>query len=236
VAETDLFKWRHYESEIILLCVRWYLRYSLSYRDLEEMMNERGLSVDHTTIYRWVQAYAPELEKRIRPHLRPTNDSYRVDETYIKVKGAWKYLYRAVDSTGQTVDFMLSAKRDARAAKRFFRKMLKAAKHQSPRVINVDWNKAYPLAVEELKEEEVLSVASQLRRCKYLNNIVEQWRRFIKRRVNPGLGFFNFNTARRTIGGYEVMNMIRKGQVEGIGKGAIRGQVRFVAGLFNFTA
>jgi transposase, IS6 family len=200
------------------------------------MMNERGLSVDHTTIYRWVQAYAPELERRIRPHLRLTNDSYRVDETYIKVKGAWKYLYRAVDSTGQTIDFMLSAKRDARAAKRFFRKMLKAAKPQSPRVINVDWNKVYPLAVEELKEEGILPSASQLRRCKYLNNIVEQDHRFIKRRVNPGLGFFNFNTARRTIGVYEVMNMIRKGQIEGIGKGDIRGQVRFVAGLFNVAA
>jgi transposase-like protein len=236
VAETDLFKWRHYESEIILLCVRWYLRYALSYRDLEEMMRERGLSVDHTTIYRWVQAYAPELEKRIRPHLRPTNDSYRVDETYIKIKGAWKYLYRAVDSTGQTIDFMLSAKRDARAAKRFFRKMLKASKHQSPRVINVDQNKAYPPAVEELKEEGILSIAAQLRRCEYLNNIVEQDHRFIKRRVNPGLSFFSFNTARRTIGGYEVMNMIRKGQVEGIGKGDIRGQVRFVADLFNVAA
>jgi transposase-like protein len=115
VAETNLFKWRHYQSDIILLCVRWYLRYALSYRDLEEMMNERGLALDHTTIYRWVQAYAPELEKRIRPHLRLTNDSYRVDETYIKVKGAWKYLYRAVDSTGQTIDFMLSARRDKRA-------------------------------------------------------------------------------------------------------------------------
>ncbi|HEY9433740.1 MAG TPA: IS6 family transposase [Blastocatellia bacterium] len=236
MAETDLFKWRHYESEIILLCVRWYLRYALSYRDLEEMMRERGLSVDHTTIYRWVQAYAPELEKRIRPHLRPTNDSYRVDETYIKIKGAWKYLYRAVDSTGQTIDFMLSAKRDARAAKRFFRKMLKASKHQSPRVINVDQNKAYPPAVEELKEEGILSIAAQLRRCEYLNNIVEQDHRFIKRRVNPGLSFFSFNTARRTIGGYEVMNMIRKGQVEGIGKGDIRGQVRFVADLFNVAA
>ena len=236
MAESDLFKWRHYQGEIILLCVRWYLRYALSYRDLEEMMRERGLSLDHTTIYRWVQAYAPELERRIRPHLRLTNDSYRVDETYIKVKGAWKYLYRAVDSTGQTIDFMLSAKRDARAAKRFFRKMLKAAKHQSPRVINVNWNKAYPLAVEELKEEGVLSVASQLRRCKYLNNILEQDHRFIKRRINPGLGFFSFNTARRTIGGYEVTNMIRKGQVEGIEKGDIRGQVRFVADLFKVAA
>jgi transposase, IS6 family len=129
--------------------------------------------------YRWVQAYAPELEKRIRPHLRLTNDSYRVDETYIKVKGAWKYLYRAVDSTGQTIDFMLSGRRDKRAAKRFFRKMLKVAKHQSPRVINVDQNKAYPPAIEELKNEGVLAATSQLRQCKYLNNILEQDHRFI---------------------------------------------------------
>jgi transposase, IS6 family len=184
----------------------------------------------------FVQRYAPELEKRSRPHLRPTNDSYRVDETYVKIKGQWYYLYRAVDSTGQTIDFMLSAKRDARAAKRFFRKMLKAASHSSPRVINVDKNPAYPPAVEELKKEGVLSIASQLRKCKYLNNIIEQDHRFIKRRVNPGLGFFSFKTARRTIGGYEVTNMIRKGQIEGIRKGDIRGQVRFVESLFKVAA
>jgi transposase, IS6 family len=103
------FKWRHYESEIILLCVRWYLRYALSYRDLEEMMTERGLSVVHTTIYRWVQAYAPEIDKRCRPHLKPTNDSWRVDETYVKVRGKWMYLYRALDSAGKTLDFLLNA-------------------------------------------------------------------------------------------------------------------------------
>jgi transposase, IS6 family len=160
----------------------------------------------------------------------------RVDETYVKIKGKWYYLYRAVDSTGQTIDFMLSAKRDAKAAKRFFRKMLKPPQHPSPRVINVDQNKAYPPAVEELKEEGILPSASQLRRCKYLNNIVEQDHRFIKRRVNHGLGFFSFKTARRTIGGYEVTNMIRKGQVEGIRKGDIRGQVRFVADLFKVAA
>jgi transposase, IS6 family len=215
VAESDPFKWRHYQGEIILLCVRWYLRYALSYRDLEEMMRERGLSLDHTTIYRWVQAYAPELEKRIRPHLRLTNNSYRVDETYVKINGKWKYLYRAVDSTGQTIDFMLSAKRDARAAKRFFRKMLKAASHSSPRVINVGKNPAYPPAVELLKEEGNFPSHTQLRRCKYLNNLIEQDRRFIKRRINPGLGFFSFNTAWRTIRGDETMNMIRKGQIAG---------------------
>jgi transposase, IS6 family len=199
------------------------------------MMRERGLSLAHTTIYIWVQAYAPELEKRIRPHLRLTNDSYRVDETYVKIKGEWKYLYRAVDSTGQTIDFMLSAKRDARAAKRFFRKMLKAASHSSPRVINVDKSPAYPLAVEQLKEEGILPNHTQLRQCKYLNNILEQDHRFIKRRVNPGLGLFSFNTARRTISGYETMNIIRKGQIEGVGKGDIQGQVRFVSSLFSIA-
>jgi len=216
--------------------VRWYLRYALSYRDLEEMMRERNLTVDHTTIYRWVQKYALELEKRIRPHLRLTNDSYRIDETYVKIKGKWYYLYRAVDSSGQTIDFMLSAKRDTKAAKRFFRKMLKASQHQSPRVINVDRNNAYPPAVEELKKEGVFPVTSQLRQCKYLNNILEQDHRFIKRRVNPGLGFFSFNTARRTASGYETMNIIRKGQIEGVGKGDIRGQVRFVSNLFRIAA
>ena len=114
------FKWRHFERKIILLNVRWYLRYALSYRDLEEMMQRRGLTVAHTTIYRWVQRYSPEMEKRCRPNLRPTNDSYRVDETYIKVKGEWKYLHRAVDSQGNTVEFLLRAKRDTNAAKRFF--------------------------------------------------------------------------------------------------------------------
>jgi transposase-like protein len=176
------------------------------------------------------------LEKRSRPHLRPTNDSYRVDETYVKIKGRWYYLYRAVDSTGQTIDFLLSAKRDARAAKRFFRKMLKAASHSSPRVVNVDKNPTYPPAVEQLKEEGTLPNHTQLRQCKYLNNIIEQDHRFIKRRVNPSLGFFSFNTARRTISGYETINIIRKGQVEGIGKGDIRGQVRFVSTLFTIAA
>jgi transposase, IS6 family len=138
------FKWRHFLPDIILLNVCWYCRYALSYRDLEEMLLERGIKVDHTTIYRWVQAYAPELDKRIRPHLNSTNDSWKVDETYIKVKGVWKYLYRAIDSLGNTLDFMLSAKRDAKAVKRFFQKVLKGPWTEIPRVINVDKNPAYP--------------------------------------------------------------------------------------------
>src|SRR5215469_16388617 len=132
------FKWRHFEAEIILLCVRWYLRYSLSYRDLEEIMQERGLRVDHTTIYRWVQHYAPELDRRCRPHLKATTDSWRVDETYVKVKGVWMYLYRAVDSAGNTLEFWLSAPRDATAVKRFFSKAFAAAHSTTPRVITVD--------------------------------------------------------------------------------------------------
>lgn len=206
------FKWRHFQGEIILLCVRWYLRYPLSYRNLEEMMSERGLSVNHTTVYRWVQAYAPELDKRCREHLRPTNDSWRVDETYIEVKGKWKYLYRAVDSEGNTLDFLLTAKRDAQASVRFFRKMLNATHTKAPRVVNVDKNAAYPKAIDSLKASQMLPETTELRQNKYLNNRIEQDHRFIKRLVNPGMGFGSFNTARRTLQGYEAMNMIRKGQ------------------------
>jgi len=230
------FKWRHFESEIILLCVRWYLRYSLSYRDLEEMMRERGLHVDHTTIYRWVQHYAPELEQRCRPHLKATTDSWRVDETYVKIKGTWMYLYRAVDSEGNTLEFLLSPTRDAAAAKQFFRKTLGATHTTSPRVITVDKNAAYPKAMGELKATGELPESSELRQVKYLNNIVEQDHRFIKRLVKPGMGFFSFESAWRTLQGYEVMHMVRKGQMRGIEKGDIMGQVAFIADLFGVAA
>jgi transposase, IS6 family len=195
------FKWRHFEAEIMLLCVRWYLRYALSYRDLEEMMVERGITVDHTTIYRWVQRYAPELEKRCRPHLKTTTDSWRVDETYVKIKGVWMYLYRAVDSQGSTLDFHLSPTRDAQAAKRFFSKVLGASHTMTPRVITADKNAAYPKALHELKQEEIIPEGCQLRQSKYLNNLVEQDHRFIKRLVKPGMGFFSFETAWRTLQG-----------------------------------
>jgi transposase-like protein len=209
---THPFKGRHYQAEIIVLCGRWYLRYSLSYRDLEEMMTERGLTVDHSTMARWVLAYAPELEKRVKPQLKPTNDSWRVDETYIKVKGEWLYQYRAVDSDGQTVEFGFSAKRDVAAAQAFFEKALGAPHTVPPRVINVDKNAAYPTAVETLKALEHLAPDCELRQVKYLNNLIEQDHRFIKRRTRPGLGFFAFDTARWTLAGFETMNMVRKGQ------------------------
>lgn len=230
------FKWRHFEAKIILLCVRWYLRYSLSYRDLEEMMLERGLHVDHTTIYRWVQRYAPELEKRCRPHLKATTDSWRVDETYVKIKGTWMYLYRAVDSHGDTLEFLLSATRDAEAAKCFFLKALGASHTTTPRVITVDKNAAYPKALKELKAADTVPDVCELRQVKYLNNIVEQDHRFIKWLVKPGLGFFSFETAWRTLRGYEAMNMMRKGQIQGVEKGDIRGQVTFIATLFGVAA
>ncbi len=188
MSSPSLFKWRHFLPDVILLNVRWYCRYPLSYRDLEEMMSERGVEVDHSTINRWVLKSALELDKRIRPHLHPTNDSWRVDETYIKaecrrgnlpppnllVKGQWKYLYRAVDSEGNTLDFLLSAKRDTRAAERFLGKTLSASHTQMPRVINVDKNAAYPPAVNDLKAEEQLPETTEIRQVKYLNNIVEQ--------------------------------------------------------------
>ena len=151
-------------------------------------MQERGMKVDHSTINRWVLQYAPELDKWIRRHLKPTNDSWRVDETYIKVKGAWQYLYRAVDSEGNTLDFMLSAKRDAKAAARFFRKVFKGQHTQAPRVITVDKNAAYPGAMETLKEDEAIDSETELRQSKYLNNIIEQDHRKIKRIVKPNDG------------------------------------------------
>ena len=153
-----LFKWRHFEPAVITCAVGWYLRFSLSYRNVEELLTERGLTADHTTVWRWVQRYAPELNKRCRRELKPTNRSWRVDETYVRVKGKWTYLYRAVDSTGATIDFLLAARRDAAAAKRFFRNALCAPGHPRPRVINVDGNPSYPKVVAELKRRESWAV------------------------------------------------------------------------------
>jgi transposase, IS6 family len=236
MTEQNPFKWRHFQADIILLCVRWYLRYALSYRDLEEIMLERGLHVDHSTMYRWVQQYAPELEKRCRPYLKPPTDSWRVDETYIKIKKVWMYLYRAVDSEGKTLDFWLSPTRDGEAAKHFFLKTLAASHTSSPRVINVDKNAAYPKAFAEMKAEGHLPESCELRQVKYLNNLVEQDHRFIKRLTKPGMGFFSFETAWRTLQGYEMMNMMRKGQLQGVDKGDIRSQIALVNKLFGMAA
>ena len=149
-------KGRQFTAEVIVWAVRWSLMLPVSYRELALMLRDRGTAVDHTTIFRWIQAYAPELEKKIRPHLRPTNGSWRVDETDLSIRGRWTYLDRAVDSRGQTIDFLLSARRDAEAAKRFFRRALKRPNTVNPRTITVDKNAAYPKATTAMKRDDEL--------------------------------------------------------------------------------
>jgi IS6 family transposase len=181
----------------------------------------------------WVQAYAPELNKRCRPHLKPVNKSYRIDETYIKVKGEDKYLYRAIDSTGHTIDFLLTAKRDTAAAKRFLRKAIAASGNAMPRVMNVDKNPAYAAAVEALKGEGAIPGRVALRQCKYLNNVIEQDHRTVKKRVWLAKGYGSFQSAWRTIQGIETVHMIRKGRVRWLAKEDSPGQALFIAGLFG---
>src|SRR6202020_2312202 len=229
----NCFKGRQFTAEVILWAVRWYLMFPVSYRDLELMLLDRGVEVDHTTIFRWIQAYATELEERIRPHLRMRNGSWRVDETYIRVKGRWTYLYRAVDSRGQTIDFLLSARRDTAAAKRFFRKAIAQRHIVNPRTLTVDKNPAYPRAVADMKSGGQLWRRPRLRQCKYLNNIVEQDHRRIKRLVRPGLGFGSLRPARQTLAGCGVRAMIRRGQVHNIGGRDMRAQAAVIAELFE---
>jgi transposase, IS6 family len=230
------FRGRQFTAEVILWAVRWYMQFPISYRDLKRMFANRGVQVDHTTLSRWIQVYAPELEKRIRPHLRTSNGSWRVDETYIRVKGKWVYLYRAVDAAGQTIDFLLSAKRDAAAAQRFFRKALKQPHTVNPRTITVDKNAAYPIATKAMKRDGELWRFAKLRQVKFLNNIVEQDHRRIKRLVRPGLGFKSFVTATQTIAGCEVMAIIRKGQVVSAPANDMGAQREFIANLFGAAA
>src|ERR1700736_5310962 len=194
-----LFKWPQFEPEVILLAIGWYLRFSLSYRDVEELLAEKGLRADHVTVWRWVQRYAPEMERRLRRRLKPTNDSWRVDETYVRVKGKWVYLYRAVDSSGATIDFLLSAKRDAAAAERFLAKALGGENHPAPRAINTDQHAGYPPAIVRLKAEEALKENCRHRPVQYLNNVLEQDHRAIKRRIRASQHFRLFWGAWRTI-------------------------------------
>ncbi len=236
ITASNPFKGRQHPGELIILCVRWYLRYPLSYEHVTELMAERGVEVDASCIWRWVQAYAPELNKRCRPHLRPVNKSYRIDETYIKVKGEEKYLYRAIDSTGQTIDFLLTAKRDTAAAKRFLRRAIEASGNAMPRVMNVDKNPAYPAAVKALKAEGAIPPRVALRQCKFLNNVIEQDHRTVKKRVWLAKGYGSFKSVWRTIQGIETVHMIRKGRVRWLAKQDVSGQALFIAGLFGIAA
>lgn len=236
IGERRSFNGRQFTAEVILWAVQWDLMSPASYRGRELMLQNRGVVVDHTRVFRRIQAYASELEKRIRPHLRPSNGSWRVDETYVRVKGRWTYLYRAVDSRGETIDFLLSARRDASAAKRFFRKAQGQPHTVNPRTISVDKNPVYPRAVTEMKADCKLRRFSLPRQGKYLNNIVGQDHRRAERLVRPGLGFGGLNTARRTLAGLEVMAMISKGRVQQIGGRDMQAQAAFTAELFQIAA
>ncbi|MGP5573510.1 IS6 family transposase [Corynebacterium casei] len=211
-----IFSGRHFPRDIILWAVRWYCRYGVSYRDLEEMMTERGAPVDHTTIYRWVQKYAPELDKQTRWY-RQVPDwqarSWRVDETYIRVGGTWCYLYRAITAGGQTLDFYLSPKRNVAAAKRFLAKTLRSnTTAGSPRVINTDKAPALAKAISELKAEGICPQTVEHRQVKYLNNVIEGDHGRLKRILGPKGSFKNRISAYRTLKGMEAMHSLRKGQ------------------------
>ena len=208
------FKGRQFKGEIILWAVRWYCKYGISYRDLEEMLQERGIEVDHTTLYRWVQHYAPLIEKRLRwAWRRPTSTSWRLDETYIKVKGKWAYYYRAIDKDGNTIDFYLSSTRNAKAAKRFLSKSIKGLSVWAfPKKFNTDKAAAYTTAIQELKQEGQLPLKTEHRQVKYLNNRLESDHGKLKRLVKPTLGFKSMKTAYATLKGFEVMRAFKKGQ------------------------
>ena len=187
--------------DIILVCIRWYAAYPLSYRHLEEMMAERGVSVDHSSISRWAIRFLPLLEKIFRHHKRQVGGSWRMDETYILIQGAWKYLYRAVDKAGHTVDFLLTAQRDQEAATRFFNKAM--ASNDVPEKVAMDKSGANKAAIDDIIENRDLPIL--IRQAKYLNNIVEQEHRAIKRIVRPMLGFKAFQSAKSIIAGIELM-------------------------------
>jgi transposase-like protein len=214
-----VFKGRHFDRSVILLCVRWYLAYNLSLRNLEEMMAERGISVDHATVHRWVVRYSPELLERFNLRKRSVSRKWHVDETYIKVRGQWKYLYRAIDSHGDTVEFWFSERRNLAAAKRFLFRALK--RHGRPERIVIDGSQTNREAIVSCDTADRLQDRSRrrlkpirIRQSQYLNNRIEQDHRAIKRRTRPMLGFKSMNNARVILGGIEMVHMMRKGQAK----------------------
>ncbi|MEM5341273.1 IS6 family transposase [Paraburkholderia azotifigens] len=209
-AVARVLKRLHDPLEVILTCVRWYVAYPLSLRHLEEMRAERDVSVDHSTVHRWALKLSPALEKAFRRHKCAVGQSWRVDQTYIKVKGQWKYLYRAVDKAGNTIDFLLRAHRDKAAARQYFEKSI--AQNGEPETVTIDKSGANLAALESINVERETPI--KIRQTKYLNNIIEQDHRAIKRRTRPMLGFKNFRCARILLGGIEVAHMIAKGQMK----------------------
>jgi putative transposase len=214
-----MFKGRHFDRSVVLLCVRWYLAYNLSLRNLEEMMAEQGISVDHATVHRWVMRYSPELLERFNRRKRAVTGKWHVDETYIKVRGHWTYFYRAIDSSGDTVEFWFSEQRNLAAAKRFLRKTPK--RHGRPERIVIDGSQTNREAILSCDAESRLQDRSgrrlkpvKIRQSQYLNNRIEQDHRAIKRRVRPMLGFKSVDSARVILGGIELVHMMRKQQAK----------------------
>jgi len=217
----------HYPLEVMLVCVRWYVAYPLSLRHLEEMMGERGVAIDHSTIHRWAIKMLPVLAAVCRRRKRPVGRSWRMDETYVKVGGQWKYLYRAVDRDGDTIDFLLRAKRDHAAARAFFERAIDL--HGVPEKITIDKSGSNTAAITSMQADSGLPI--QMRQSKYLNNLVEQDHRAVKRITRPMLGFKSFRCARILIAGIETMHMIRKGQ-----RGALKDLASSAANQFYSLA
>jgi putative transposase len=217
------FSGRHFHQDMILQSVRWYLALSLSYRDIGEIMKERGFAVEHSTINRWVVHFAPQLEQAFHQKKKRPGGRWRLDETYLKVKGQWCYYYRAVDKQGKTIGFLLTAKRDKKAALRFLTKAI--GRNGKPSLINIDKSGANKAGIKQFNRDNSRRIA--IRQCKYLNNIVEQDHRFIKRETKLVLGFKNFHAAQKTLAGVELVRMLKKGQQR-----KTRGEVLSPAGQF----
>jgi transposase-like protein len=230
------FKGRHFTSEIILFCLRWYLQSPLSYQQVADLVIERGLNVNKSTVWRWIQCYAPKLKHKLKKYLKCSTTVHHYDETYMKVRGKLRYLYRAVDSNGNTLDFVLSVKKDKSSAIQFLRRVLSQNHVTRPGTIVTDKNPSYSAAIKSLKEANILK--SNLRHVerKRKNNILEADHRFVKRRIKYCLWFQEFHSAQRTIAGYESMHMIRKGQILYVGKNDPVSQKRFVQNIFGVAA
>jgi transposase-like protein len=222
-----VIKRRNYPLEVMLTCFRWYAAYPLSLRHIEEMMQERGVLVDHATVHRWAMKILPVLAAVFRRRKRPVGTSWRMDETYIKVAGHWKYLYRAVDRDGCTIDFLLCAKRDCAAARRFLEQAI--GLHDVPTTITIDKSGANTAAILSVIADSGVQI--ELRQSKYLNNIIEQDHRAIKRIARPMLGFKSFRCAQALIACVELMHMIKKGQLD-----CAEGQVSPAASMFYSLA
>jgi putative transposase len=203
------FKGAHFPQDIILMGVRWYVAYPLSYRHVEELMEERGVPVDHSTIQRWVVKYSPQLTEAFHRRKRPVGRRWRMDETYIRVKGAWRYVYRAVDKSGQTIDVLLTEHRDTEAARRFLTQAIR--RHGVSETITIDGSEANEAAIKRYNEAHGTDIS--IRQVKYLNNVVEQDHRAVKRVTRPMLGFKSFGAARVTLAGIELMRMLKKQQM-----------------------